>query len=113
MTARARVLAVTADVHVLVLDRVGLITTEQVQRLVDAAKTNDVFRAVLVFPFELDLPEVDSQYRTEQGVTLHSDEVDAIERLYRVTEGVTGDEFRNVDLNTIRLLLSRAREARS
>lgn len=113
MTARARVLAVTADVHVLVLDRLGMMTAEQVQRLIDAAKTNDVFRAVLVFPFDLDLPEVDAHLPANNGVQVHADEAEAVERLWAVHQGYTGAELRVGDEQALTLLLNRAREARS
>lgn len=120
MTARARVLFVRPDVQVLVIDRMESLTREQAAAIVTAARAADparttdrAFTDVLIFPFELELPGVDTPAPDEQGVRLYADELEAIERLHAVHHGAVGAELRNSDVNALRLLIGRAHEVRA
>ncbi len=111
---RMRAWYLGSDRTVLVIDRFGRpINPEEAAAVVERITAKGVFSDVLIFADEVYIPVVDDPDPEESGVRLHPDEIDAIDRLYHSTEGVTGEVFRNVDMNVLRLLLRRASEARA
>lgn len=114
MTARLRVLFVAPEIHLLVLDRMGLLAAEQAEAIVRGCQS-PAAQGVLVFPFEVDIPD-----ESDEGTVIHVDErlalrwaVDALD-VYPVggSPGELHPRSRPAEnLAALRLLLARIEDA--
>jgi hypothetical protein len=104
MTPRLRVLFVTPEVHLLVIDRLGDLARAQVEALVAGTKS-PATQGTLIFPFEVDIPDDPDgiEVRHDERIALR-EAVAVLRQDHSVAEDVTATA------DTLDLLLTRIEE---
>lgn len=108
MIPRLRVLFVTPDVHVLVLDRMGNVSRAEAEAMMTSTKTAASV-GTLIFPFEVDIPDADD--REAVGTKVHADELAALRSIIDLARIHWRDETGNKHADTLDLLLERIEES--
>lgn len=104
MTPRLRVLFVTPEVHMLVIDRVGDLARAQVEALI-AGTRSPATQGTLIFPFEVDIPD------DVDGIEIHHDERIALREAVAVLRAdASVAENPSATADTLDLLLTRIEE---